>query len=150
MHFTFHPTKPLPVNQPFTSQEPTDLNQLQLNLYLGTEDSLVAEIEPIWRYTGKKSVLRYRFNATVLRRKISCLSHQSPSVLSLSCDPMIIGLLLAIIAICVWNFMLGCRFMFQICRDINRIKVCMETGRTVILLNLESLYESLYDALNQV
>ncbi|KAJ7339580.1 hypothetical protein OS493_005983 [Desmophyllum pertusum] len=37
----------------------------------------------------------------------------------------------------------------QICRDINRIKVCMETGRTVILLNLESLYESLYDALNQ-
>ncbi|KAL9988404.1 hypothetical protein ACROYT_G002842 [Oculina patagonica] len=37
----------------------------------------------------------------------------------------------------------------QICRNINRIKVCMETGRTVILLNLESLYESLYDALNQ-
>ncbi|PFX29705.1 E3 ubiquitin-protein ligase RNF213 [Stylophora pistillata] len=37
----------------------------------------------------------------------------------------------------------------QVCRDINRIKVCMETGRTVILLNLESLYESLYDALNQ-
>ena len=26
----------------------------------------------------------------------------------------------------------------------------METGRSVILLNLESLYESLYDALNQV
>lgn len=26
----------------------------------------------------------------------------------------------------------------------------METGRTVILLNLENLYESLYDALNQV
>ena len=41
-------------------------------------------------------------------------------------------------------------YIFQICRDINRIKVCMETGRTVILLNLESLYESLYDALNQV
>ena len=40
--------------------------------------------------------------------------------------------------------------MFQVCRDINRIKVFMETGRTVILLNLESLYESLYDALNQV
>ena len=38
----------------------------------------------------------------------------------------------------------------QVCRDINRIKVCMETGRTVILLNLENLYESLYDALNQV
>ncbi|XP_046860850.1 E3 ubiquitin-protein ligase rnf213-alpha-like [Xenia sp. Carnegie-2017] len=37
----------------------------------------------------------------------------------------------------------------QICRNINRIKVCMETGRMVILLNLESLYESLYDALNQ-
>ena len=39
---------------------------------------------------------------------------------------------------------------FQICRNINRIKVCMETGQTVILLNLENLYESLYDALNQV
>src|SRR6218665_3635457 len=26
----------------------------------------------------------------------------------------------------------------------------METGRTVVLLNLENLYESLYDALNQV
>jgi len=26
----------------------------------------------------------------------------------------------------------------------------METGQTVILLNLENLYESLYDALNQV
>ncbi|XP_071172243.1 E3 ubiquitin-protein ligase RNF213-like [Mytilus edulis] len=37
----------------------------------------------------------------------------------------------------------------QICRNINSIKVCMETGSTVILLNLENLYESLYDALNQ-
>ncbi|CAH1233987.1 RNF213 [Branchiostoma lanceolatum] len=37
----------------------------------------------------------------------------------------------------------------KICRDINRIKVCMETGKTVVLLNLENLYESLYDALNQ-
>ncbi|CAG2186352.1 RNF213 [Mytilus edulis] len=37
----------------------------------------------------------------------------------------------------------------QVCRNINRIKVCMETGCTVILLNLENLYESLYDALNQ-
>ena len=26
----------------------------------------------------------------------------------------------------------------------------METGQTVVLMNLESLYESLYDALNQV
>ena len=38
----------------------------------------------------------------------------------------------------------------QVCRDINKIKICMETGRTVILLNMENLYESLYDALNQV
>uniref|UniRef100_A0A674BCY9 RING-type E3 ubiquitin transferase n=1 Tax=Salmo trutta TaxID=8032 RepID=A0A674BCY9_SALTR len=37
----------------------------------------------------------------------------------------------------------------QICRNINRIKICMETGRTVVLLNLQNLYESLYDALNQ-
>ena len=38
----------------------------------------------------------------------------------------------------------------QVCRNINRVKMCMETGRTVILLNLDNLYESLYDALNQV
>ena len=37
----------------------------------------------------------------------------------------------------------------QICRNINRVKVCMETGQTVLLLNLQNLYESLYDALNQ-
>ena len=37
----------------------------------------------------------------------------------------------------------------QVCRNINRIKVCMEMGTTVVLLNLGSLYESLYDALNQ-
>jgi len=37
----------------------------------------------------------------------------------------------------------------QVCRNINRIKVCMETGRTVVLLNLKSLYASLYDMLNQ-
>ena len=36
-----------------------------------------------------------------------------------------------------------------VCSNINRIKVCMETGKTVILLNLENLYESLYDVLNQ-
>ena len=42
---------------------------------------------------------------------------------------------------------LSCR---QVCRNINQIKICMETGRTVILLNLENLYESLYDLLNQV
>ncbi|KAL5488495.1 hypothetical protein EMCRGX_G017436 [Ephydatia muelleri] len=38
----------------------------------------------------------------------------------------------------------------KVCQNVNRIKLCMETGRTVILLNLENLYESLYDALNQV
>ncbi|XP_065899490.1 E3 ubiquitin-protein ligase rnf213-alpha-like isoform X3 [Dysidea avara] len=37
----------------------------------------------------------------------------------------------------------------QVCRNINQIKFCMDTGRTVILLNLEHLYESLYDVLNQ-
>ena len=41
-------------------------------------------------------------------------------------------------------------FFVQVCRNINQIKICMETGRTVILLNLENLYESLYDLLNQV
>ncbi|XP_058231012.1 E3 ubiquitin-protein ligase rnf213-alpha-like [Hemibagrus wyckioides] len=37
----------------------------------------------------------------------------------------------------------------QVCRTVNRVKTCMETGRSVILLNIQSLYESLYDALNQ-
>ena len=37
----------------------------------------------------------------------------------------------------------------QICHNINRIKIYMETGQQVVLVNLESLYESLYDALNQ-
>ncbi|KAI5615249.1 E3 ubiquitin-protein ligase rnf213-alpha [Silurus asotus] len=37
----------------------------------------------------------------------------------------------------------------QVCRTVNRIKTCMETGRSVVLFNIQSLYESLYDALNQ-
>lgn len=37
----------------------------------------------------------------------------------------------------------------QICSNINRIKICMETGQLVILCNLDNLHESLYDALNQ-
>ncbi|XP_077973940.1 E3 ubiquitin-protein ligase rnf213-alpha-like isoform X3 [Styela clava] len=35
------------------------------------------------------------------------------------------------------------------CRIINRIKVCMETGLTVVLLNMSKIHESLYDVLNQ-
>ncbi|XP_065678479.1 E3 ubiquitin-protein ligase rnf213-alpha [Hydra vulgaris] len=37
----------------------------------------------------------------------------------------------------------------QVCRDVNRIKICMETGTRVVQLNMENLYESLYDTLNQ-
>ncbi|XP_019854153.1 PREDICTED: E3 ubiquitin-protein ligase RNF213-like [Amphimedon queenslandica] len=37
----------------------------------------------------------------------------------------------------------------QVCRNISEIRLCMETGRMIILLNLENLYESLYDLLNQ-
>jgi hypothetical protein len=37
----------------------------------------------------------------------------------------------------------------QVCRNISEIRLCMESGRMVILLNLENLYESLYDVLNQ-
>ena len=37
----------------------------------------------------------------------------------------------------------------QICHNINRIKIAMEIGKFVILCNLQNLYESLYDALNQ-
>ncbi len=38
----------------------------------------------------------------------------------------------------------------QVCRNISKIRLCMESGQMVILLNLENLYESLYDVLNQV
>ena len=44
----------------------------------------------------------------------------------------------------------NCYHNLQICTDINKIKVSMEIGETVILLNLEMLYDSLYDVLNQV
>ncbi|XP_065675221.1 E3 ubiquitin-protein ligase rnf213-alpha-like isoform X3 [Hydra vulgaris] len=37
----------------------------------------------------------------------------------------------------------------QVCRDINRLKIYMENGTQVALLNMENLYESLYDTLNQ-
>ncbi|XP_074936539.1 E3 ubiquitin-protein ligase rnf213-alpha-like, partial [Phalacrocorax aristotelis] len=37
----------------------------------------------------------------------------------------------------------------QVCRSVNRVKTCMEIGRPVVLLNIQNLYESLYDALNQ-
>ncbi|KAF6041606.1 Rnf213 [Bugula neritina] len=37
----------------------------------------------------------------------------------------------------------------QVCHNIYRIKTCMDMGKPVILLNLDDLYESLYDALNQ-
>ena len=39
--------------------------------------------------------------------------------------------------------------MLQVCHNIYRIKTCMDVGKPVILLNLDDLYESLYDALNQ-
>ena len=37
----------------------------------------------------------------------------------------------------------------QICTNINRIKMCMEAGKLVVLCYLDNLHESLYDALNQ-
>ncbi|XP_067940326.1 E3 ubiquitin-protein ligase RNF213-like [Watersipora subatra] len=37
----------------------------------------------------------------------------------------------------------------QVCHNVYRIKMCMDIGRPVILLNLDDLYESLYDTLNQ-
>ena len=37
----------------------------------------------------------------------------------------------------------------QVCMNINKIKICMERGDPVVLLNLENIYESLYDVLNQ-
>ena len=40
--------------------------------------------------------------------------------------------------------------LLQVFQNIHKIKLCMEVGRTVVLLNLENLYEILYDVLNQV
>ncbi|KAM6032909.1 E3 ubiquitin-protein ligase rnf213-alpha-like isoform 2-T2 [Chlamydotis macqueenii] len=37
----------------------------------------------------------------------------------------------------------------QVCRSVSRVKICMEIGRPVVLLNIQNLYESLYDTLNQ-
>jgi hypothetical protein len=37
----------------------------------------------------------------------------------------------------------------QFCRNINHVKICMEMGKTVVLLNLRSVMESLYELLNQ-
>jgi hypothetical protein len=37
----------------------------------------------------------------------------------------------------------------QICQNIRKISKAMEQGDTVVLSNLDNLYESLYDALNQ-
>lgn len=37
----------------------------------------------------------------------------------------------------------------QVCLNIQRVKLCMAAGITVVLVHCESLYESLYDLLNQ-
>ena len=52
------------------------------------------------------------------------------------------------------EFILGSSFPDDNSRDrvyhnVNRIKECMKTGRRVVLLHLDELYESLYDLLNQ-
>ena len=39
--------------------------------------------------------------------------------------------------------------MLYILQVLSRIRLCMEMGRTVVLLNLGCLYESLYEVLNQ-
>ena len=37
----------------------------------------------------------------------------------------------------------------SVCLCINRIKLCLEQGRVIVLINLGHIYESIYDALNQ-
>ena len=41
------------------------------------------------------------------------------------------------------------RTKLRMYNNINRIRECMKTGKRVVLLHLEELYESLYDMLNQ-
>ena len=38
---------------------------------------------------------------------------------------------------------------YNICHNINRIRIYMETGETVVLTNLSNLYDNLYEVLNQ-
>ena len=40
--------------------------------------------------------------------------------------------------------------LFQVCNNIKQVRFCMEAGQTVVLLNMENMYESLYEAMNQV
>ena len=38
----------------------------------------------------------------------------------------------------------------KVCVDVHEIKVCMETGRTVVLMYCDHIFECLYDVLNKV
>ncbi len=37
----------------------------------------------------------------------------------------------------------------SVCRAINHVKLCLESGKVAVLINLQHIYESIYDALNQ-
>ena len=39
--------------------------------------------------------------------------------------------------------------LMQVCRNNDKVKICMEKGQMLILLNLENLYELLHNALDQ-
>ncbi|CAB1350132.1 unnamed protein product, partial [Coregonus sp. 'balchen'] len=111
------------------------LQKIQINLNLesiSTIDLVRQNISAI----GQEEECRYLL---VLTKNYAALQILQQTFFSESCQPEII---------------FGSSFpkdqeYTQICRNINRVKICMETGRTVVLLNLQNLYESLYDALNQ-
>uniref|UniRef100_A0AAZ3REY3 RING-type E3 ubiquitin transferase n=1 Tax=Oncorhynchus tshawytscha TaxID=74940 RepID=A0AAZ3REY3_ONCTS len=111
------------------------LQKIQINLNLesiSTIDLVRQNISAI----GQEDECRYLL---VLTKNYAALQILQQTFFSESCQPEII---------------FGSSFpkdqeYTQICRNINRVKICMETGRTVVLLNLQNLYESLYDALNQ-
>eukprot|EP00063_Salmo_salar_P083286 XP_014058121.1 PREDICTED: E3 ubiquitin-protein ligase RNF213-like isoform X2 [Salmo salar] len=111
------------------------LQKIQINLNLesiSTIDLVRQNITAI----GQEDECRYLL---VLTKNYAALQILQQTFFSESCQPEII---------------FGSSFPMdqeytQICRNINRVKICMETGRTVVLLNLQNLYESLYDALNQ-
>lgn len=37
----------------------------------------------------------------------------------------------------------------RVCRDVHRVRLCMETGKTVCLINCDHIMESLYDCMNK-
>ncbi|XP_076818192.1 E3 ubiquitin-protein ligase rnf213-alpha-like [Clavelina lepadiformis] len=100
------------------------------------------------------NVGRIYISVTKLIHSNLCLELESRFMLLLTKQYSAVSLLPTVMKGADYQVIFGSSFPHdndytQMCKNINRVKVCMESGRTVVLLNLRDLYESLYDALNQ-